>query len=83
MLTLPNSYALVHKLDKLTGRELTGIKCFSCQRTSWHPEDVKNKYCASCHFFHGDEVPFGLRAPFIYKKPGLMARLWSYLTRSK
>lgn len=70
------SYILVHQLDELTGRELTGIKCLNCQKTSWYTEDVKNLYCANCHFFHADEVPFGLKAPFIYKKPGLLERLW-------
>jgi len=81
-LTLEASYAIVHELDKLTGRELTGIKCLVCERTSWYIEDVKNLYCANCHFFHADGVPFGLKAPIIYgtpeiyKKPGLLERLW-------
>jgi len=70
------SYAIVHELDSHTGAELTGIKCLICERTSWYIQDVKNLYCASCHIFHKDYVPLGLRAPFIYKKAGLLERLW-------
>ncbi len=70
------SYAIVHELDKTTGAEITGIKCLVCERTSWYNADVQNLYCANCQIFHRDYVPFGLRAPFIYKKPGLMERLW-------
>jgi hypothetical protein len=70
------SYAIVHELDAATGRELTGIKCLVCERTSWYDADVQNLYCANCNIFHRDHVPFGLRAPFIYKKPGLLERLW-------
>lgn len=28
------------------------IKCLKCNRTSWHPEDVKQRYCGHCHEFH-------------------------------
>ena len=31
---------------------LKGIKCKTCGKTSWHPQDVKNIYCASCAMFH-------------------------------
>lgn len=27
------------------------IRCNVCGRISWHPEDVKNKYCGHCHEF--------------------------------
>lgn len=30
----------------------TGIKCFKCERTSYHPQDVAYKYCGHCHRFH-------------------------------
>jgi hypothetical protein len=29
-----------------------GIKCLLCNRTSWNPNDVENKYCGNCHLFH-------------------------------
>lgn len=28
------------------------ITCHKCGKTSHHPEDVKQAYCGSCHFFH-------------------------------
>jgi hypothetical protein len=77
------SYAIVHELDALTGRELVGIKCLICERTSWNDGDVQNLYCANCQIFHADNVPsiidgrrWPIREPFIYKKPGLLERLW-------
>ena len=30
----------------------TAIKCLICGLVSHHPEDVKQRYCASCHQFH-------------------------------
>jgi hypothetical protein len=30
------------------------IKCLRCWRTSFHPEDVRNKFCGYCHRFHED-----------------------------
>jgi len=71
------SYAIVHELDSHTGAEITGIKCLICERTSWYNADVQNLYCANCKVFHREDyVPLGLRAPFIYKKAGLLERLW-------
>jgi len=35
----------------------TGIKCLLCGQTSFHPQDVKQKYCDNCHQFH-DLVQF-------------------------
>lgn len=70
------SYAIVRELDQYSGAELTGIKCLICERTSWYIQDVKNLYCGNCKVFHKDYVPLGLRAPFIYKKAGLLKRLW-------
>lgn len=31
-----------------------GFHCFNCDRTSFHPDDVKEKYCACCHMFIED-----------------------------
>jgi hypothetical protein len=33
------------------------ITCLRCGRTSWHPKDVEQHYCASCHIFHDDVLP--------------------------
>jgi ribosomal protein L37E len=30
------------------------ITCHLCGRTSHHPEDVRQRYCANCHVFHDD-----------------------------
>lgn len=30
-------------------RGLEGYTCTYCRRTSYHPEDVKEKYCGYCH----------------------------------
>ncbi len=32
-------------------REL-GILCHSCGKTSYHPKDIEERYCANCHVFH-------------------------------
>jgi hypothetical protein len=44
-----NGYALI--TDPTSGA--TGITCLDCLMTSWHPMDVKRKYCGNCHKFHG------------------------------
>lgn len=30
------------------------ITCLKCNKTSYHPKDVQNKYCGYCHEFHKD-----------------------------
>lgn len=30
------------------------ITCPLCGRTSWHIDDIKEKYCGHCHKFHDD-----------------------------
>lgn len=30
------------------------ITCPRCQRTSYHPEDIRQRYCGHCHAFHAD-----------------------------
>jgi hypothetical protein len=32
--------------------ECLAIKCLMCGMTSYHPMDVKEKYCGNCHQFH-------------------------------
>lgn len=89
-LTLQSSYAIVRQLDEVTGREIKGIRCLICERTSWYIEDVKRLYCANCQIFHADNVPshtnaiidgrqWPIREPLIYAKPGLLTRLWKWL----
>ncbi len=29
-----------------------GILCLNCRKTSYHPDDIKNLYCAECKKFH-------------------------------
>lgn len=36
-------------------RGVKGIKCLRCNRTSFHPEDVANRYCGYCHEYHDGE----------------------------
>lgn len=33
------------------------IQCLGCGFTSYHPMDVKEKYCGHCHVFHEDIWP--------------------------
>ena len=30
------------------------IQCLLCGRTSYHPQDVHERYCGACHRFHDD-----------------------------
>lgn len=30
------------------------ITCPQCKMTSYHPEDIKQKYCGNCHQFHSE-----------------------------
>lgn len=32
------------------------IQCLMCGLTSYHPEDVKHRYCGKCNVFHDDLV---------------------------
>jgi hypothetical protein len=31
------------------------ILCLDCGLTSWHPEDVRQRYCPDCREFHADK----------------------------
>jgi len=33
-------------------RLVLGIRCHRCQRVSYHPNDVTERYCGWCHVFH-------------------------------
>jgi len=34
-----------------TADDRPSFTCPDCGRTSYHPEDVKNRYCGACHMF--------------------------------
>lgn len=38
------------------GKEVPGITCLWCKRTSWNPNDVKFLYCGHCHHFFKKET---------------------------
>lgn len=33
-------------------RLVLGIRCHTCQRISYNPKDVLERYCGACHVFH-------------------------------
>lgn len=39
-------------VNRETGRMVLGIRCHQCQRVSYHPKDVEERYCGACHRFH-------------------------------
>jgi hypothetical protein len=39
-------------INRETGRLVLGIRCHTCNRTSYHPKDVEERYCGACHTFH-------------------------------
>jgi len=41
-------------VNRETGRLVLGIRCHTCQRISYHPKDVEQRYCGACHVFHED-----------------------------
>lgn len=46
------------------------IKCLICERTSYNPNDVLNRYCGNCHAFHAD-----LEAAHVFECPECMHRV--------
>lgn len=38
----------------LSAPDRLGIRCLICNRTSYHSDDVANRYCAACHRWHDD-----------------------------
>ncbi|MDB4278246.1 hypothetical protein N9917_01450 [Deltaproteobacteria bacterium] len=45
------------------------IKCLVCDMTSYHPEDMRQRYCGKCHQFHDDLRKYA-------KTPRFSAGLW-------
>lgn len=35
-----------------------GIKCLRCEKTSFHPQDIYQRYCAKCNRFHEEATIF-------------------------
>ncbi len=57
------SYRLVK--SAFAHRSALGIQCLVCGRISYHPEDIRERYCGSCHRFHEDaDVPRGTSEKF-------------------
>lgn len=42
------------------------IDCLRCGMISYHPEDVRHRYCGHCHRFHHDPI----------EEPGTIAAIW-------
>lgn len=47
--------AVRYELVEQEGR--VGIRCLTCQTTSFNPSDIDKKYCARCGRFHDDVIP--------------------------
>ena len=41
---------------KVGSRLTLGIRCHKCQRVSYHPKDIYERYCGACHVFHEDSL---------------------------
>ena len=37
-------------------RLILGIRCHRCQRTSFHPKDISERYCGFCKVFHEERL---------------------------
>jgi hypothetical protein len=37
------------------------IRCLICGLTSWHPDDVRFKYCGYCHNYHDQMERLGFK----------------------
>jgi hypothetical protein len=47
---LAGRFSLVRRGDGV------GIRCHTCGLTSYHPEDVRSRYCGHCHVFHEERA---------------------------
>lgn len=50
---LPTQPSVVRTID----RERIAITCSTCNMTSYHPEDIANRFCGSCKTFLTDPAP--------------------------
>ena len=53
--------------EGLKTKILRSITCPKCGRTSYHPEDVRHRYCGACHQFH-DDMGISMRAFTMYRR---------------
>lgn len=53
------------------------ITCPQCGRTSYHPEDVSNRYCGYCHQFHNSMIAEITEEK---AKPGMPQAIWVALS---
>lgn len=37
-------------------RLVLGIRCHHCHRISFHPTDIRERYCGACHTFHEEHL---------------------------
>ena len=37
-------------------RLVLGIRCHTCDRVSFHPKDINERYCGQCHVFHEENL---------------------------
>ena len=47
-------YGATYSLTRSSSGEPIAIQCLVCERTSYHPDDVKHRFCACCGVFHDD-----------------------------
>lgn len=50
---LPEQPSVVRTID----REQKSITCSTCNMTSYHPEDIANRFCGKCKTFLTDPAP--------------------------
>lgn len=43
-----------YELGECSGRSY--IKCSQCNRVSFHPQDIKERYCGGCRQFFDDQL---------------------------
>lgn len=47
---MPATYTLVRDDG------VDGIRCLFCHAVSYHPEDIRQRFCGRCDIFHTDDV---------------------------
>lgn len=54
---MPTELLELHTYLIREGHDTRSITCLHCGLTSYHPQDMENKYCGKCHIFHDDIWP--------------------------
>lgn len=47
-------FGTIGRMEQRTEDPRPSITCPECHRTSWHPGDVKNRYCGFCAWWTSD-----------------------------